>query len=61
MFGVKATDRLRCVEGKQVFARRVGVKRSSHVGEVALVAEQLDELLLVVVNVALHDLHAGTQ
>lgn len=38
-----------------------GVAGSSHVGEVALVPEQLDELLLVVVDVALHDLHAGPE
>lgn len=49
------------MEGKQRPALFVRGARSSHVGEVALVAEQFDELFLVVVNVALHDLHARPQ
>lgn len=44
-----------------MWARSACAGRSSHVGEVALVAEQLNELLLVVVDVALHDLHARAQ
>lgn len=34
---------------------------SSHVGDVVLGAEDLLQLTLVVVNIALHDLHAGAE